>query len=60
MHEKIKANLDVAAAVKASRIAENVLTIDFLDAPGRPQAVSRMRLKPFIPRPAKDVFDLET
>uniref|UniRef100_A0A915JBI4 Uncharacterized protein n=1 Tax=Romanomermis culicivorax TaxID=13658 RepID=A0A915JBI4_ROMCU len=44
----------------ASHTAENIITIDSLDAPGPPQTVSRMRLKPFIPRPAKDVFDLET
>uniref|UniRef100_A0A915ITP1 Uncharacterized protein n=1 Tax=Romanomermis culicivorax TaxID=13658 RepID=A0A915ITP1_ROMCU len=42
----------------ASRTAENV--VDSLDAHGQPQIVSTMRLKPFIPRPTKDVFDLET
>uniref|UniRef100_A0A915JMV3 Uncharacterized protein n=1 Tax=Romanomermis culicivorax TaxID=13658 RepID=A0A915JMV3_ROMCU len=102
IHEKIKANLDAAAAVskeyfdrkartcnfaindlalltntrKANKIqpdfsgpfiitdaswaAENVVTTDSLDAPHRPQTVSTRRLKPFIPRPAKDVFALET
>uniref|UniRef100_A0A915I078 Uncharacterized protein n=1 Tax=Romanomermis culicivorax TaxID=13658 RepID=A0A915I078_ROMCU len=102
MHEKIKANLDVAAAISkeyfdpkartgdfaindlvlltntrkmnkiqpdfigpfiityASRTAENIVTIDSLDAPSRRQTVSRTRLKPFVPCPAKDVFDLET
>uniref|UniRef100_A0A915K061 Uncharacterized protein n=1 Tax=Romanomermis culicivorax TaxID=13658 RepID=A0A915K061_ROMCU len=43
----------------ASRGAENVVTIDSLDAPGRPQTVSMMRLKPFIPQPAKEAFELE-
>uniref|UniRef100_A0A915KW79 Uncharacterized protein n=1 Tax=Romanomermis culicivorax TaxID=13658 RepID=A0A915KW79_ROMCU len=102
MQEKIKTNLDIAAAVSeeyfdckarthnfaindlvlltntgkankiqpdfielfiitdASRAAENVITIDSLDAPGQPQTVSITRLKPFIPCPTKDVFDLET
>uniref|UniRef100_A0A915IBZ5 Uncharacterized protein n=1 Tax=Romanomermis culicivorax TaxID=13658 RepID=A0A915IBZ5_ROMCU len=60
MQEKIKANLDVATAVNTSRADKNVITIDSLDAPRRPQTVSMMRLKPFIPHPAKDVFDLET
>uniref|UniRef100_A0A915ISS2 Uncharacterized protein n=1 Tax=Romanomermis culicivorax TaxID=13658 RepID=A0A915ISS2_ROMCU len=94
MHEKIKANLDAAAAdskeyfdpkarecdftvndlvlltntrkvnkiqpdfigpfliTDASRAAENVVTIDSLDAPGGPRTVSMMHLKPFIPHPA--------
>uniref|UniRef100_A0A915HRW5 Uncharacterized protein n=1 Tax=Romanomermis culicivorax TaxID=13658 RepID=A0A915HRW5_ROMCU len=101
MHEKIKANLDVAAAVSkeyfdrkartrafavnhlvlltntqkankiqpdfirpfiimdASRAAENVVTIDSLNVPGRPQTVSRTPLKPFVPGPAKEAFELE-
>uniref|UniRef100_A0A915IZV4 Uncharacterized protein n=1 Tax=Romanomermis culicivorax TaxID=13658 RepID=A0A915IZV4_ROMCU len=101
MHEKIKANLNAAAAVSkeyfdrkarkhdfalndlvlltntckankihpdfigpflitdASRAAENVITINSLDAPGRPQTVSMTRLKPFIPRPTKDAFEFE-
>uniref|UniRef100_A0A915IGB8 Uncharacterized protein n=1 Tax=Romanomermis culicivorax TaxID=13658 RepID=A0A915IGB8_ROMCU len=44
----------------ASRTAENVVTIDSLDAPGQPQTVPTTQLKPFILHPAKDVFDLET
>uniref|UniRef100_A0A915HVX5 Uncharacterized protein n=1 Tax=Romanomermis culicivorax TaxID=13658 RepID=A0A915HVX5_ROMCU len=102
LHKKIKADLDVAAAVSkeyfdrkartrnfavnnlvlltntrkankiqpdfigsfiitdASPVAENVLTIDSLDTPGLLQTLSTTRLKPFIPCPAKDVFDLET
>uniref|UniRef100_A0A915J9T2 Uncharacterized protein n=1 Tax=Romanomermis culicivorax TaxID=13658 RepID=A0A915J9T2_ROMCU len=60
MREKIKANLDVAAAVNTSCAAENVVTIDPLDVSDRPQTVSGMRLKPFIPCPPKDVFNLET
>uniref|UniRef100_A0A915ICG5 Uncharacterized protein n=1 Tax=Romanomermis culicivorax TaxID=13658 RepID=A0A915ICG5_ROMCU len=43
----------------ASRAAENVVTIDSLDAPGGPQTVSITRLKPFAPRPAKDAFENE-
>uniref|UniRef100_A0A915KXT3 Uncharacterized protein n=1 Tax=Romanomermis culicivorax TaxID=13658 RepID=A0A915KXT3_ROMCU len=43
----------------ASRAAENIVTIDLLDAPGGPQTVSRMRLKSFVPRPAKDAFEFE-
>uniref|UniRef100_A0A915JDM9 Uncharacterized protein n=1 Tax=Romanomermis culicivorax TaxID=13658 RepID=A0A915JDM9_ROMCU len=94
MHKKIKANLDIAAAVskdyfdrkarirdlavnnlvlltntrKVNKIqpnfigpfiitdvswaAKNVVTIDSLDAPSRPQTVSMTQLKPFIQRPA--------
>uniref|UniRef100_A0A915IJ68 Uncharacterized protein n=1 Tax=Romanomermis culicivorax TaxID=13658 RepID=A0A915IJ68_ROMCU len=44
----------------ASRAAENVVTINSIDAPGRPQTISITRLKPFIPRPAKEVLELET
>uniref|UniRef100_A0A915KP17 Uncharacterized protein n=1 Tax=Romanomermis culicivorax TaxID=13658 RepID=A0A915KP17_ROMCU len=43
----------------ASRAAENVVTIDPFDAPGGLQTVSTMHLKPFIPRPAKEAFELE-
>uniref|UniRef100_A0A915KN14 Uncharacterized protein n=1 Tax=Romanomermis culicivorax TaxID=13658 RepID=A0A915KN14_ROMCU len=43
----------------ASRLAENVITIDSLDGPGQPQTVSMLRLKPFILHPAKEVFELE-
>uniref|UniRef100_A0A915J2A7 Uncharacterized protein n=1 Tax=Romanomermis culicivorax TaxID=13658 RepID=A0A915J2A7_ROMCU len=102
MHEKIKTNLENAAAVSkeyfdrktrtgdfaikdlvlltntrkgnkiqpdfigcfiitnASRAAQNVVTIDSLDAPGGQQTVSMRPLKPFVPHPAKDIFDLET
>uniref|UniRef100_A0A915JTW9 Uncharacterized protein n=1 Tax=Romanomermis culicivorax TaxID=13658 RepID=A0A915JTW9_ROMCU len=42
-----------------SRAAKNVVTIDSPDVPRRPQTVSRMPLKPFIPRPAKESFELE-
>uniref|UniRef100_A0A915KH07 Uncharacterized protein n=1 Tax=Romanomermis culicivorax TaxID=13658 RepID=A0A915KH07_ROMCU len=42
-----------------SRVVENVLTIHSLDAPGRLQTISRLRLKPFIPCPAKEIFELE-
>uniref|UniRef100_A0A915HU64 Uncharacterized protein n=1 Tax=Romanomermis culicivorax TaxID=13658 RepID=A0A915HU64_ROMCU len=101
MHKKIKANLDVAAAVSkeyfnpkartcdfavnnhvllintgkvnkiqshfigpfiimdVSNAAENVVTIDSLDAPGWPQTFSTTRLKPFIPGPPKEAFELE-
>uniref|UniRef100_A0A915JG98 Uncharacterized protein n=1 Tax=Romanomermis culicivorax TaxID=13658 RepID=A0A915JG98_ROMCU len=102
MHEKIKANLDAAAAVSkehldrkarkqrhfavndlvlltntrkvnkiqpnfagpflitdASRTAENIVTIDSLDAPGRPQTISTTGLKLFVRRPAKDAFEFE-
>uniref|UniRef100_A0A915L3K1 Uncharacterized protein n=1 Tax=Romanomermis culicivorax TaxID=13658 RepID=A0A915L3K1_ROMCU len=44
----------------ASCAAKNVLTIDSFDTPGWPQTISTMQLKPFIPCPAKYVFDLET
>uniref|UniRef100_A0A915KAX2 Uncharacterized protein n=1 Tax=Romanomermis culicivorax TaxID=13658 RepID=A0A915KAX2_ROMCU len=44
----------------ASRIAQNVVTIDSLNTPGRLQTLSTTGLKPFIPRPAKDVFVLKT
>uniref|UniRef100_A0A915KID6 Uncharacterized protein n=1 Tax=Romanomermis culicivorax TaxID=13658 RepID=A0A915KID6_ROMCU len=44
----------------ASCAAENVITIDSFDTPGQPQTISTMQLKPFIPRPAKDVLDLKT
>uniref|UniRef100_A0A915L7J4 Uncharacterized protein n=1 Tax=Romanomermis culicivorax TaxID=13658 RepID=A0A915L7J4_ROMCU len=44
----------------ASHADENVVTIDSLDAPGRRQTVSMMRLKPFILRPAKEMFELKT
>uniref|UniRef100_A0A915ITM3 Uncharacterized protein n=1 Tax=Romanomermis culicivorax TaxID=13658 RepID=A0A915ITM3_ROMCU len=40
----------------SARISENVLTIDLLDAPGRPQIVSTLCLKPFIPGLTKDIF----
>uniref|UniRef100_A0A915KTS6 Uncharacterized protein n=1 Tax=Romanomermis culicivorax TaxID=13658 RepID=A0A915KTS6_ROMCU len=43
----------------ASRAAENVVTIDPLDGPGRLQTVSIMHLKPFVPRPAIDAFETE-
>uniref|UniRef100_A0A915I1Q8 Uncharacterized protein n=1 Tax=Romanomermis culicivorax TaxID=13658 RepID=A0A915I1Q8_ROMCU len=43
----------------ASRTAENVVTIDSIDAPSGLQTVSMMRLKLFIPRPAKEAFELE-
>uniref|UniRef100_A0A915JZN7 Uncharacterized protein n=1 Tax=Romanomermis culicivorax TaxID=13658 RepID=A0A915JZN7_ROMCU len=43
----------------ASHATENVVTIDSLDAPGRPQTISMTRLKPFIPRPVKEAFKLE-
>uniref|UniRef100_A0A915L0F1 Uncharacterized protein n=1 Tax=Romanomermis culicivorax TaxID=13658 RepID=A0A915L0F1_ROMCU len=43
----------------ASRAAENIVRIDSLDAPGHPQTVSITRLKPFVPRPAKDTFEHE-
>uniref|UniRef100_A0A915HL21 Uncharacterized protein n=1 Tax=Romanomermis culicivorax TaxID=13658 RepID=A0A915HL21_ROMCU len=43
----------------ASRAAENVVTIDSLDAAGCPQTISIMRLKPFSPQPAKDAFEHE-
>uniref|UniRef100_A0A915L0X6 Uncharacterized protein n=1 Tax=Romanomermis culicivorax TaxID=13658 RepID=A0A915L0X6_ROMCU len=33
---------------------ENVVNINSLNAPGQPQIVSTMGLKPFIPRPTKD------
>uniref|UniRef100_A0A915IJZ9 Uncharacterized protein n=1 Tax=Romanomermis culicivorax TaxID=13658 RepID=A0A915IJZ9_ROMCU len=46
--------------VKGSQVSKNVVTIDSLDAPGRPQTVSTMPLEPLIPCPAKDVFELET
>uniref|UniRef100_A0A915J6D7 Uncharacterized protein n=1 Tax=Romanomermis culicivorax TaxID=13658 RepID=A0A915J6D7_ROMCU len=101
MQEKIKANLDVAAAVskeyfnlkagtrnfavndlvlltntrKANKIqpdfigpflitdaspaAENVITIDSLDAPSQLQTISMTCLKPFIPRPTKNAFELK-
>uniref|UniRef100_A0A915L531 Uncharacterized protein n=1 Tax=Romanomermis culicivorax TaxID=13658 RepID=A0A915L531_ROMCU len=42
-----------------SRAAENVVTIHSLDAPGRPQTVSIMPLKLFVPRPAKAAFENE-
>uniref|UniRef100_A0A915I688 Integrase catalytic domain-containing protein n=1 Tax=Romanomermis culicivorax TaxID=13658 RepID=A0A915I688_ROMCU len=42
-----------------SCIAQNVITIDSLNAPSQTQNVSMLRLKLFIPRPAKDVFKLE-
>uniref|UniRef100_A0A915IK98 Uncharacterized protein n=1 Tax=Romanomermis culicivorax TaxID=13658 RepID=A0A915IK98_ROMCU len=44
----------------ASHAAQNAVTNNSINVPGRPQTVSRMRLKPFIPRPAKEVFELET
>uniref|UniRef100_A0A915IC43 Uncharacterized protein n=1 Tax=Romanomermis culicivorax TaxID=13658 RepID=A0A915IC43_ROMCU len=44
----------------ASRAAKNVVTIDSIDAPGSPQTISTTCLKPFIPRPAKEVLQLET
>uniref|UniRef100_A0A915ICG4 Uncharacterized protein n=1 Tax=Romanomermis culicivorax TaxID=13658 RepID=A0A915ICG4_ROMCU len=43
----------------ASRIAENVITMDSLHAPGRPQTISMLHLKPFTPRPANKVFELK-
>uniref|UniRef100_A0A915JQ72 Uncharacterized protein n=1 Tax=Romanomermis culicivorax TaxID=13658 RepID=A0A915JQ72_ROMCU len=43
----------------ASRAAQNVVTIDSLDAPGRPQTVSMKCLKPFVPCPAKDAFEFK-
>uniref|UniRef100_A0A915IMY6 Uncharacterized protein n=1 Tax=Romanomermis culicivorax TaxID=13658 RepID=A0A915IMY6_ROMCU len=43
----------------ASHVEENVVTIDSLDAPGQPQTVSALRLKPFILRPTKEIFELE-
>uniref|UniRef100_A0A915J0J9 Uncharacterized protein n=1 Tax=Romanomermis culicivorax TaxID=13658 RepID=A0A915J0J9_ROMCU len=43
----------------ASCTAENVVTIDSLNAPGRPQTISMTGLKPFIPPPAKDAFEFE-
>uniref|UniRef100_A0A915JLE2 Uncharacterized protein n=1 Tax=Romanomermis culicivorax TaxID=13658 RepID=A0A915JLE2_ROMCU len=42
-----------------SRIAKNIVTMDSLDGPGQPQNVSTLCLKPFIPRPAKEIFELE-
>uniref|UniRef100_A0A915JJJ2 Reverse transcriptase RNase H-like domain-containing protein n=1 Tax=Romanomermis culicivorax TaxID=13658 RepID=A0A915JJJ2_ROMCU len=39
---------------------ENIVTINPLNAPGRLETASIRRLKPFIPRSAKDVFDVET
>uniref|UniRef100_A0A915IVH7 Uncharacterized protein n=1 Tax=Romanomermis culicivorax TaxID=13658 RepID=A0A915IVH7_ROMCU len=101
MHEKIKANLDAAAAVSkeyfdqkaqkrdfavndldlltntrkankiqpdfiesflitdVSRAAENVVTIDSLDAPGGPQTLSTTCSKPFIQHPAKEASELK-
>uniref|UniRef100_A0A915IPB5 Uncharacterized protein n=1 Tax=Romanomermis culicivorax TaxID=13658 RepID=A0A915IPB5_ROMCU len=43
----------------ASRVAENFVTIDSLDPPGQLKNVSRLRLKPFIPRSTKAVFNFE-
>uniref|UniRef100_A0A915J0A4 Uncharacterized protein n=1 Tax=Romanomermis culicivorax TaxID=13658 RepID=A0A915J0A4_ROMCU len=43
----------------ASRAAQNVVTIDSLNAPGHPQTVSITCLKPFSPRPAKAAFEHE-
>uniref|UniRef100_A0A915IJ28 C-myc n=1 Tax=Romanomermis culicivorax TaxID=13658 RepID=A0A915IJ28_ROMCU len=43
----------------ASCAADNVVTIDSLDTPSRPQTVSITHLKPFVPRPAKDAFQNE-
>uniref|UniRef100_A0A915I3G9 Integrase catalytic domain-containing protein n=1 Tax=Romanomermis culicivorax TaxID=13658 RepID=A0A915I3G9_ROMCU len=44
---------------KASCVAKNVVTINSLHALGRLQNVSTLHLKPFIPQPTKDVFELE-
>uniref|UniRef100_A0A915J503 Uncharacterized protein n=1 Tax=Romanomermis culicivorax TaxID=13658 RepID=A0A915J503_ROMCU len=44
----------------ASHAAENVVTINSLDTPGRLPTVSMTGLKPFILCPAKDIFALET
>uniref|UniRef100_A0A915L5F7 Uncharacterized protein n=1 Tax=Romanomermis culicivorax TaxID=13658 RepID=A0A915L5F7_ROMCU len=39
-----------------AHLDENIVTIDALNAPGRPQVVFTLRLKPFIPCTAKDTF----
>uniref|UniRef100_A0A915K792 Uncharacterized protein n=1 Tax=Romanomermis culicivorax TaxID=13658 RepID=A0A915K792_ROMCU len=44
----------------ASHAAENIVTINSLHTPGRLKTISMMGLKPFILRPAKDIFALET
>uniref|UniRef100_A0A915J1B0 Uncharacterized protein n=1 Tax=Romanomermis culicivorax TaxID=13658 RepID=A0A915J1B0_ROMCU len=43
----------------ASHATENVITIDSLDAPSRPQTISATPLKPFILCPAKEAFELK-
>uniref|UniRef100_A0A915HYQ2 Integrase zinc-binding domain-containing protein n=1 Tax=Romanomermis culicivorax TaxID=13658 RepID=A0A915HYQ2_ROMCU len=43
----------------ASPVTENVVTIHSLDAPGGLQTVSMLPLKPFIPGPAKEIFELQ-
>uniref|UniRef100_A0A915L2Y7 Uncharacterized protein n=1 Tax=Romanomermis culicivorax TaxID=13658 RepID=A0A915L2Y7_ROMCU len=42
-----------------SNIDNNTVTIDAFDTPGRTQLVPIYRLKPFIPRPARDTFITE-
>uniref|UniRef100_A0A915KSF3 Uncharacterized protein n=1 Tax=Romanomermis culicivorax TaxID=13658 RepID=A0A915KSF3_ROMCU len=42
-----------------SCVAENVVTINSLKAPRGSQTVSTLHLKRFIPRPAKEIFELE-
>uniref|UniRef100_A0A915LEU5 Uncharacterized protein n=1 Tax=Romanomermis culicivorax TaxID=13658 RepID=A0A915LEU5_ROMCU len=53
-----KTNLDTTPQIRCC-IAENVVTIDSLDAPSGPQNVSMLHLKPFILGPTIDVFKLE-
>uniref|UniRef100_A0A915JM01 Integrase zinc-binding domain-containing protein n=1 Tax=Romanomermis culicivorax TaxID=13658 RepID=A0A915JM01_ROMCU len=42
-----------------AHLDKNIVTIEALDAHGRPQTVSMLRSKLFIPHPAKDVLNFE-